>query len=368
MNTHPSLWMLALAAPASSRAQGDLTPPGPPAPAMKSLGQLEPRTPITNLPVTITQPGSYYLATNLSSAGHGIVIRTNRVSIDLMGFSLAGDRTDDDYGIWIDGASSAPLRDLVVRNGSIHGFGSGIWANYPQNSRMEALLISSNSQYGIILSASSGRCGGNTIAHCSIAGNGQYGIALYGLASGQCNGNVIADCSISSNILDGIYLSGTSSGRCDGNVVARCSIAGNRSQGISLGGTASGQCNGNRIVDCTVSASGSYGLKADGTGGRCEGNVVAGCILRGSGTRGIHLDTAHGNRIEDNQVSGTVFAGTTYGISSASAASNLVVRNFCAGQTNNYSIGAANAYGPIVTNSGELAGGAAAQPWANFSR
>ncbi len=47
-------------------AQGPLTPPGAPAPTMKTLDQVEVRTPITNLPYTITQPGSYYLIANLT--------------------------------------------------------------------------------------------------------------------------------------------------------------------------------------------------------------------------------------------------------------------------------------------------------------
>jgi len=38
--------------------QGSLTPPGTPAPTMKTLAQIEPRTPISFLPVTLSQPGS----------------------------------------------------------------------------------------------------------------------------------------------------------------------------------------------------------------------------------------------------------------------------------------------------------------------
>ena len=42
-------------------AQGALTPPGAPAPTMKTLDQMEARTAITNTTslVTISQPGSY---------------------------------------------------------------------------------------------------------------------------------------------------------------------------------------------------------------------------------------------------------------------------------------------------------------------
>ena len=93
-------------------AQGPLSPPGPPAPTMKTLEQIEPRTPISSLPYTITNSGSYYVVSNLHSTGHGIVIETNGVSVDLMGFSLTKDGDYDDYGIYVAGATNAATEDL----------------------------------------------------------------------------------------------------------------------------------------------------------------------------------------------------------------------------------------------------------------
>src|SRR6516165_2381871 len=75
-------------------AQGSLTPPGPPAPILKTLGQIEPRTPVGALPYSITNSGSYYLTTNLSGA-NGIQIQTNNVSLDLCGFTLTGTGAGD---------------------------------------------------------------------------------------------------------------------------------------------------------------------------------------------------------------------------------------------------------------------------------
>jgi hypothetical protein len=70
--------------------QGDLTPPGAPAPTMKTLTQVEPRTPIISLPFTASQPGSYYLTANLSSTAGGIRITAADVTIDLNGFTITG--------------------------------------------------------------------------------------------------------------------------------------------------------------------------------------------------------------------------------------------------------------------------------------
>ena len=92
-------------------AQGPLTPAGGPAPTMKTLEQIhdrtDPRTPISSLPCTISQPGSYYVVSNLHSTTHGIVIDVSGVTVDLMGFSLTGDGTgapDYDKGIHVAGA------------------------------------------------------------------------------------------------------------------------------------------------------------------------------------------------------------------------------------------------------------------------
>src|SRR5689334_14299720 len=76
----------------SAFGQGALTPPGAPAPTMKSLDQVEPRTPIPSLPFTITNSGSYYLTTNLTgqSGTNGITIACSPVTLDLSGFALTG--------------------------------------------------------------------------------------------------------------------------------------------------------------------------------------------------------------------------------------------------------------------------------------
>ena len=52
---------------------GDLEPPGPPEPTMKPLDEMEPRIPILaeDLPLTITDPGSYYLADNIETEAGG---------------------------------------------------------------------------------------------------------------------------------------------------------------------------------------------------------------------------------------------------------------------------------------------------------
>ena len=98
MNTIFKSFLLLSALPVfsfSAFAQGSLTPPGAPAPTMKTLQQVEPRTPISALPFTISNSGSYYLTANLTGAAgsDGITILASDVTLDLNGFTMTGVRS-----------------------------------------------------------------------------------------------------------------------------------------------------------------------------------------------------------------------------------------------------------------------------------
>lgn len=120
-------------------AQGPLTPPGAPAPTMKTLDQVEPRTPISSLPFTIASAGSYYLTGNLSGgAGGGILIGATGVTLDLMGFELVGGTGD---GISV----SAGRSNVVIRNGTVRNWsGDGVDASGAGQGRLERLRAVGN--------------------------------------------------------------------------------------------------------------------------------------------------------------------------------------------------------------------------------
>jgi hypothetical protein len=260
----------------SCYAQGDLTPPGAPAPMMKSLDQIEARIPVDathtpgdpNYVFIINQPGSYYLTTNLVAVTgkSGIEILANNVFLDLNGYSLIGNSTAKS-GIVI---FSATQTNIVVKNGSISGWGvnyNGIESN-GRNVVFERLTVSGNT---IGMSGSHS----TVIRNCIISGSGLVGISLVG------SGGVVADNELSGNNtlniggdIASILVAG-SQNRIEGNHVSGSGISG---FGIRVSNNAS--YTNNLIIRNSVIGGGlnNYFFNANQFGGPLITNAVSGVI------------------------------------------------------------------------------------------
>ena len=345
MKTRVAAWGLMLCvAVAAVTMGGSLTPPpGPVGPTMKTLTEVEPRTPInpTNTPgdadslFKITQHGSYYLTDNILgvSAKHGIEITSDSVTLDLNGFELRGVAGS------LDGVSSTviSLVNIAVVNGSVRSWGDegvDLGTLSAINCRVADLLASGNSGTGI---SAGSDC---TVTNCLATGNVANGISTN-------SGCTISNCSASSNTLTGISAS-------SGCTVTNCSAHDNTGNGISTG-------SGCTVTNCSASSNTGTGISADigckvadctARANTLDGIVCTqNCVIRGNTCSNngngagdganIHA-TSNNNRIEGNHC--TI---ADRGID-VDVAGNLIIKNTCSGNTIDWVFAADNVFGPIV--------------------
>src|SRR6266481_8263358 len=104
--------------PSTCFAQGSLAPPGAPAPTFKTLDQVKPGTPITNIPFTITNSGCFFLTSSFSNSGTAIIINGDDVSLDLGGFTLTGEGVAGHTGVQVGANISSGQRRVRIRHGT----------------------------------------------------------------------------------------------------------------------------------------------------------------------------------------------------------------------------------------------------------
>ncbi|OGV42050.1 MAG: hypothetical protein A2X46_05715 [Lentisphaerae bacterium GWF2_57_35] len=374
----------------SAWAQGSLTPPGAPAPTFRTLTEVEPRIPITNIPFTITQPGSYYLTRSLSagSTANGIIVQAPNVTIDLMGFGLTGSNTAL-------GISLASLGQCTVQNGKLCDWGWAIYAHGIDRCTIRNLQIDhcgsgievgeysviedcqilggrsvpGNHFYGIrmdyysivrrcMIGNNFGAAGSLTYAiyggadasvvDCQLFNNASFdGRPAYGIRLGA--NSLVSGCTVRNGHMEGIHVS--YAGKIESCVsvlnvtgikadldtlIDRCTTSFCSSNGIWV----DNHC---QIVDCNVSDNSFQGILANGNGNRIVNNVCA-----SNASSGIFIFS------DDNRVEGNHIFANDYGIylrywgEADKADRNLVLRNSAhQNRSENYHVGSGNFVAPI---------------------
>lgn len=359
---------------------------------MKTLSQIEPRTPIGSLPYVIQSSGAYYLTANLTGAegANGISIQASNVSLDLNGFTLAG-VPGSQIGIHVASGQS----NVQVRHGTISRWTTGIEARAAGHCRFESLRIAENASQGL------GAGAGSLVDNCIAFSNGGIGISteqnstikdsaagsnsLHGFALGAGNriqngrtyqnlgtglvaGNhcIISACLAFNNSASGILtgedaqIDGTKASSNGSNgimaghnaTITGCSATGNLDMGIVSG-------RNTQVLDCkAVANTKGISVAEGGTVRGCsalqnsgDGILVASeCVVRGNTSTGNFLarDAAGIHAVgTDNIIKENDVVSNDMGIL-VQQAGNLIVNNTAANNSLNYRmVGAPQSIGPI---------------------
>jgi hypothetical protein len=278
----------------SAFAQGTLAPPGVPAPTMKSLDQIEARTPISSAPYTITNPGAYYLTGNLPvSGGNAITIVTNGVTLNLNGFTIST-TVAANTGILL---SNNGAQDVTILNGHIQGgvkysagsfsgsgFGSGINVSTPfgvnaANIHVSDVSVSGCGTNGIFI----GVFPSTGVDHCNVYAINNTGTGIAAGMVTDCGADACKGTAI--NCLTAANCSGSSTASQAGiNARSAVNCVGISSLGTGLNADVANGClgqsagfasPGNGLTART--ASGCYGSVDNGGGTGVAADIATGC-------------------------------------------------------------------------------------------
>jgi len=347
---------------------GPLDPTGPPGATMRSLYEVEPRTPLidgasgvssndVNYEFVISGTGSYYLTGNLDvTRTHGVAIQAEGVTLDLMGFSIR--RTGGGAGgnaVEIDPKSDrCAIRNGAVTGGAI-GFENGIEAifsgGFPRNGSLSQLSVSGCTGRGISTgegwqlqgckahdNPGTGIRGGTILTDCAAYGNGSDGFNIF-------VGSTVNNCSSRDNGGSGFFVSAGSS-------LLNCSATKNIENGIEANSSSLENCTsrdndgdgftanrGCAMINCSAQINDGDGIEL---GSEC---IVRGGAFEDNQGAGIRVRSTGGN----NRVDGNHVTGNLVGIEVESA-DNLIVRNSVSINTTNFNIVGGNTVGPTVTS------------------
>ena len=337
-------------------AQGSLTPPaGPLAPNMVTLQQIEPRTPISSAPYTITISGSYYLTGNLTvSSGDAIDIKASGVTLDLNGFTISSTETQPGgtgTGIGILGLAG----NVQILHGNIAGSVSYSFGNFRgrgflyavlsegaggQNVRVNGLCVSGCMGDGIHL----GSGNGSIVESCSVNMVGGGGIQADGVASSSavnCGGNYgISAASVSGSIGQSIVLGVGIFGSTVENSygISQSSIGIN---GFTVGNSYGTSQTGVGLSSAQ-SAQNCYGVSSSATSTAygLQSFIAEDCVGSGQAGIGLHVFMAHNcfGSSQSNDGLWAIAATSCYGLSVSGIGLHVTDANTCYGSTSSSAI------------------------------
>ncbi|MFG0275820.1 MAG: right-handed parallel beta-helix repeat-containing protein [Phycisphaerales bacterium] len=372
MNT-PRLFACFLAAACAAGAlAGPLTPPGAPAPTMKTIEEAEPRAFISqaDVPFTITKPGSYYLSENLFPVGVGgpFVIRivADNVTLDLRGFAIFG---ATEVATALDGVLVDPdVENATIHNGAISFcLDHGVNADGASFVTISSMGVSRSGDDGVVVGS------GAVIRDSHFYRNGGRGVLATGVG-GAIENSVAENNSTGFFTADGMAVSNSTASLNsfgffvgDGATLENCAAIENTQRGFGGGPAVFMHCTatrngidgfntsaGSRLYNCTADQNQSNGFRLPGD------SHARDCSANANGLNGFAVAT------QDNRLDAcSAYENGTNGFS-VTGSGNLLVRSSAGDNTgSNFNIGAGNLVGPIVTPANIAV---SANPHANYEQ
>jgi hypothetical protein len=197
---------------------------------------------------TISQPGSYKLANNLTSTSACLVITADFVTIDLAGFTMSGPGVRLGAVGILAAPSSGELRGIAVRNGSISEFNIAVDLS-SAGSIVEGLRVS---------------------AHGSPGGIGATGIVRGNIVTGIRGTGIVATGIVTGNIASGNEF-GMSIGK--GSTVTGNTITNNAHTGLDVG-CPSNVTDNTAVDNGSAPSPGIFNLVLNGNGCNNTNNVA----------------------------------------------------------------------------------------------
>ncbi len=294
--------------------QGSLTPPGAPAPTMKTLDQVKAGTPISFATYVIGSPGNYFLTGNIVvfPDEDGIDVYVSGVTIDLNGFTISSAAEEGvGTGIHIYSENS----DITILNGHITGgitysggnytgigFVNGIDYGGTGNVRVTGVTVTGVSSNGIAL----GNGNSTVVDSCLVNIAGSYGIQADTVSHSTANvcgntaifaQNTASDCfGFCTSSADGIFTYSNALNCTGGSSNGTGLSANNNAEncvGYSNGnGNGNGLNAGNNASNCYGNSSGfGIGLNAGNNASNCYGSSSGG----GTGLNASTASNCYGN-------------------------------------------------------------------------
>ncbi len=286
------LTLFALLPFSTALAQGPLAPPAAPAPTMKTLDQVEPRTPIgqADVPMTITNSGSYLLTSNLILPGAtAITINADDVTLDLNGFTI---------NAAFSGIIIASGRERGhIRNGTIRDAGD-VGINGPQANNFKLSNLRIFDCFNSVMLGDDAH-----LTDCVIDTSNEGAVGLERNA-------LVRNCAF-----------------------YRCGVAGEKALYVSAG---------SQVRDCTFIGANAQAILAT------DNCVIAGNLCRSNAFAQIHV-TGSGNRIIDNQV----LDGSGDGLR-ITGTSNEISGNIVRGNADNYDLAQGNQINILLSELPEI--------------